>query len=162
MKSSHRSTRVGVTTPQPPTRSRWTLSTRVAFLLAVALVVARMMMSETLRTPGDPFPGQDRAPLSPGPATGLILDLLAWLPALLVLARHTFDGNYALRWSWASVMALMLGVWAFISIAWSADRFAAVVCSFHWLSAMILLWSASQLVTSWVRLRIVAGAALVY
>lgn len=158
MKSSHRSTRVGVTTSESRTQIGWSLLTRLAFLLAVALVVARMMMSETLRTPGDPFPGQDRVPLSPGAATGLILDLLAWLPALLVLARRTFDSSYVLRWSWACVPALLLGVWAFISIAWSADRFAAVVSSFHWLSAMILLWSASQLVTSWVRLRIVAGA----
>ncbi len=158
MKRSQRSTRGRVASPEPQTAAYGSLLTRFAFLLAVALVVGRMMMSETLRAPGDPFPGQDRAPLSPGPATGLILDLLAWVPALLVLARRLFDRTFTLRWSWACIPALLLGLWAIISVAWSADRFAAIVSSFHWLSAMILLWSASQLVTSWRRLRLVAGA----
>jgi hypothetical protein len=51
----------------------------------------------------------------------------------------------------------MLGLWAVASMAWSANRFSAIVGAFHLLSAMNLLWSTAQIVRSWVQLRCVAG-----
>ncbi len=152
-----RTTRPAREAAAPPAGNGWEILARTAFVLCLALVAARMMMSESLRTPGDAFPGQDPTPLSPGPATGLILDLLCWLPALLLLARRTVDRSYAFLRSWAWLPMLLLGGWAAASAAWSADRFAARITSFHWLSAAILFWAATQLVTSWKRLRLVAG-----
>jgi O-antigen ligase len=140
--------------------SPWVWLTRVAFVLAVALVISRMLMLEILRNPVDPSPGLEAAPLGPGPATGLALDLLCTLPALLVLLRRVVDRRFALRCSWAATCFLLLGIWAVFSTLWAADRFLAIVSSLHWLSAMVLLWSAMQLVDSSLRLRLVGGACL--
>ena len=62
-----------------------------AFVLAAALVLARSTMLETLRNPLDIQPGAEPVPRGPGPGTGLILDLLCCVPALLVLARRAFN-----------------------------------------------------------------------
>lgn len=146
---------------QLPTQdSPWVWLTRAAFVLAVALVIARMLMLEILRNPVEASPGLEAAPLGPGPATGLVLDLLCVLPALLVLARRVIDRRFVLRWSWAASFMLLLGVWAVLSTLWAADRFIAIVSSLHWLSAMVLFWSAMQLVDSPLRLRVVGGSCL--
>jgi hypothetical protein len=138
----------------------WHWLTRAAILLMLAVVIARLMMSESIRNPGQPVPGEQAAPLGPGAATGLVLDLIAMLPALLILARRAVDSEYRLRHSSAGIAFLLLGVWAVCSTLWSADRFAAIVSSMHWLSAMVVLWSAIQLVTTPLRLRLVAGTAI--
>jgi hypothetical protein len=140
--------------------SGWHWLTRGAFLLMLAGVVARLLMSEVIRNPSQPVPGEQATPLGPGPATGLVLDLFATLPALLVLARRSFDAKFQLRHSWAAVAFLLLGTWAVCSTLWSADKFAAIVSSMHWLAAMVLLWSAVQLVNTPLRLRIVAGVCI--
>ncbi len=146
--------------PAPRHATGWRWLTRAAFALTLALVVARLLSTEVLRNPGQPVPGEQAAPLGPGAATGLVLDLLGMMPALLVLARAAIDPTCRLRWSWAAAAMLALGLWAVASTLWSADRFAAIVSSMHWLGAMVLLWSTIHLVDSWLRVRIVGGVCL--
>ena len=132
--------------------------TSFAFGLAVAMVLARASMTEWLREPFEPYPGGEPAPRTGMPNLSLWLDLLCWVPALLVLFRRCFDRTYVLRFTIAHALLLAMAVLAVISTAWSADRFAAAVTGFHFLSAGVLCWSASQLVRSWLRLRFVAAA----
>src|SRR5687768_4026771 len=68
--------------------------TRVAFVLALGLVLARATMMEILRDPLDVTPGAPPVPRAPGPGASLVLDLLAWVPALLVLARGALDRTF--------------------------------------------------------------------
>ena len=138
----------------------WSWITPGAFLLTLALVITRMLLTEVLRNPSQAVPGEQAPPNGPGAATGLLLDLLAMLPAIMVLARASFDSTYRLRRSWAATALLLLGVWAVASTLWSADRFLAIVSSMHWLSAMVLIWSTLQLVDSWLRLHFVGGVCL--
>ena len=134
--------------------------TRAAFGLSLALVLARATMLEALRDPLDVAPGTQPVPRGAGPGTSLVLDLLAWVPALLVLARGTIDRTFRLQLSWGHGLLGALALLAVVSTAWADDKFAALVSGFHWLSAAVFLWSASQLVRSWSRLRLVAGACL--
>jgi O-antigen ligase len=138
----------------------WGWITRGAFLLTLVMVITRMLLTEVIRNPSQAVAGEQGPPNGPGAATGLLLDLLAMLPAILVLARAALDSTYRLRCSWASIALLLLGFWAVASTLWSADRFTAIVSSMHWLSAMVLIWSTLQLVDSWLRLRFVAGVCL--
>ena len=138
-----------------PGRGLWL--TRAAFVLAASLVVARATMLETLRNPLDVYPGSEPVPRGPGAATGVVLDLLGCVPALLVLVRRAVDLTYLLRFAWSLVPMALLALWAVASVAWAGDRFAAAVASFHWLAASVLLWSVAQLVRHWLRLRLVAA-----
>ena len=140
-----------------PERATWL--TQAAFVLTLALVIARATMLETVRTESLGAPGTAGAPVGPGPAAGLVLDLLCCLPALCVLARRVVDRNYILRLSWSHLLLALLASWTLASVAWSADKFAAAVSAAHWAAALVLLWSTSQLVQSWLRLRVLAGVA---
>jgi O-antigen ligase len=131
--------------------------TRAAFVLALGLVLARATMLEMLRDPFDAAPGAQPAPVPPGPGSSLVLDLIAWIPALLVLARAAFDRSYVVRFAWTHLLLMALAIWAVLSTAWASDKFDALVSGFHFLSAAVFLWAATQLVRSWKRLRIVAG-----
>src|SRR5207344_3139349 len=88
------------------------------------------------------------------------------IPALLVLCRRAFDKTYFIRFAWSFVPLLLIGVWAMLSAVWAADKFAAIVGGFTWLSAGVLLWAMAQLVRSWLRLRAVlatcTGVLLVF
>lgn len=132
--------------------------TRAAFGMSLAVVLARATMLEVLRDPLDVAAGAQAAPRGPGPAAGLVLDLLAWAPALLVLARGAIDRSFRVRLSWAGGLMLLLGAWTVLSTTWADDKFAALVSGFHFLSAAVFVWSASHLVRSWRRPRLVAGA----
>lgn len=141
--------------------SAWTAwLTRVAFVVAAGLVLARVTMLETLRDPFDVQPGSEATPSGPGAGAGLLLDLLACVPALLVLARRAFDRTYALRSAWSFVPLALLGVWTVASTVWAGDRFAAAVAGTHWLCAGVFLWSAAQLVRDWTQLRLVAAVGV--
>jgi hypothetical protein len=144
------------TPTQPPERTVVWL-TRLAFALSAALVLARATMLETLRNPLDVFPGNDLDPRGPGAATGVVLDLLGCLPALLVLLRRSFDPTYRLRFTWSLLPLAGLALWTVSSVLWSGDRFAAAVAGFHWLAGSVLLWSTAQLVRDWKHLRLVAA-----
>ena len=129
-----------------------------AFVLAAALVLARSMMLETLRNPLEVQPGAEPVPRGPGAGTGLVLDLLCCVPALLVLLWRALDRNCVLRFAWSFVPMALLAVWTVASTAWAGDKFAAAVSGTHWLGACVLLWSMAQLVSDWTRLRLVAAA----
>src|SRR4051812_26825494 len=131
--------------------------TYAALVLAAGVVLARAMMLETLRNPLDVNPGAEAIPRGPGAGTGLLLDLLCWLPALLVLARRALDRSYAIRFSWSFVPMAMLALWTVVSTAWAGDKFAAAVSGTHWLSACVLLWGVAQVVRGWVEFRLVAA-----
>lgn len=133
--------------------------TQVAFLWALVVVCARAMMLESLRDPFDPLPGGEAAPRIIGPASSLLLDLLCCAPALLVLGRRLIDPTYVIRWSWSHLAMGALAAWMALSVAWAGDKFAALVQAASFISALVLLWSATQLVRSWGRLRLVAAAA---
>lgn len=137
-----------------------TVMTGAAFGLTLAVVIARAMLSETLREPFDVTPGGFEAPRGPGPTTTLVFDALCCLPALLVLARRAFDEEYRVRWGWSHLAAALLAGWAAVSALWSSDRFTTIVAAANFIAAAALIWSTAQLVRSWRRLRIVAGVSL--
>jgi O-antigen ligase len=123
-------------------------------------VLARVTMLETLREALEVTPGADPVPRGPGPGTSLVLDLLAWVPALLVLTRGAVDSTFHVRFTLSHGLMFALAGLAVLSPLWAADKFAAVVSAFHWLSAVVFLWAASQFVRSSRRLRVVAGACV--
>lgn len=136
-------------------RAAWL--TRLAFGLSAALVLARATMLETLRNPLDVFPNSAEVPRGPGAGTGLVLDLLACAPAVLVLFRRVVDPSFPIRFAGSFVPMALLAAWAAASVAWAGDRFAAAVSSFHWLAASVLLWATAQSVRDWAHLRLVAA-----
>jgi O-antigen ligase len=89
-----------------------------------------------------------------------VLDLLAWVPALLVLARGAVDRTFRVRVTWAHGLLGALALLAVLSPFWAGDKFAAAVSGFHLVSAAVFLWGASQLVRSARRLRLVAGVCV--
>lgn len=150
--------------PSPPAtpayRDRFAWLTRLAFLLAVAVVCARAMMSEAIRDIAVPQPGFEAAPRIAGPATSLFLDLLLCIPALLVLLRRVLDNQYILRFAPSHVLMGALALWTLASIAWATDRFATLVASINFAAALALLWAMTQLVRSPLRMRLVTAAVV--
>ncbi|HSZ57336.1 MAG TPA: O-antigen ligase family protein [Tepidisphaeraceae bacterium] len=140
-----------------PAEGPWHRLTQLAFLIAIVLVIVRATMSEAVRDELLPVPGTTAAPATPGAASGLFLDLLFCLPAMLVLVRRLVDGGYSLRFAWSHVAMLLLGAWTLLSASWASDKFIAIVNAAHWTTALVLLWAASQVVDSWLRLRLLGG-----
>jgi len=139
-----------------PVESPWRFITRVAFGLLLVLVVVRATISESVNTDFQGV-GAVAAPATPGPATGLLLDLLFCLPAMLVLVRRLVDLSYSIRCDRSHQIMFGLGVWTLLSVFWASDKFLAAVSAAHWVAGLVLLWSASQLVVTWMRMRILAG-----
>ena len=137
-----------------------TMLTWAAFVLTLAICLARAMMSETLREPFEVIVGGSSAPRGPGPATTLLLDALGCVPALLVLIRRVVDRDYILRWHPSHRLLALLATWSAFSFAWSTDRFATAIAAANTIAMAALLWSTTQLVRSWLRVRIVAGLCL--
>ncbi len=133
--------------------------TQLAFGLALSLVAARCMLLETIRDPFEIRVNSTAIPSGPGADTSLIFDLLCCLPAILVLLRRSLDKTYTLRWNWSLVLILPLAFWMSASVRWADDKFADVISTANFLSALALLWAMSQIVRSWMRLRIVAAVA---
>jgi tetratricopeptide (TPR) repeat protein len=143
--------------PLAPIEGPWRGLTRAAFVLAIVLVIVRATMSEIIRDEVLPVPGTTAAPAVPGPATGLFLDLLFCGPAMLVLTRRAVDAGYVLRFAWSHIAMLLLACWTLLSVLWASDRFIAIVTAAHWVAALVLLWAMSQIIHSWLRLRLLAG-----
>ncbi len=99
------------------------------------------------------------APRTAGPGTSLALDLLCAIPAILVLIRRVIDPTYVIRWSWSLVAMGALALWMLLSVMWAGNKFVALVGAMNFVTAMVIIWSAAQLVRSWGRLRVVAGLA---
>ena len=62
--------------PLAPLKSPWRFLTTAALALMLALVVIRVTISESARSDFSAFPNTVAAPATPGPTTGLVLDLL--------------------------------------------------------------------------------------
>jgi len=133
--------------------------TQAAFGLGLALVAGRCMLLETIRDPFEIRVGSTAIPHGPGADTSLIFDLLCCLPAILVLVRRCLDKTYTLRWNWSLVLIVPLAFWMAASVKWADDKFADVISTANFLAAIALLWAMSQIVRSWMRLRIVAAIA---
>ena len=146
--------------PDVVSSSPWRRLTQIAFILSLALAAARMLMDESIRTLADPLAGGVAAPSSPGPSVSLVLDLLFCIPALLVLGRGAFDDNYPLLFSWTYLPMGLLAILAALSPLWAADKFASVVSASHLVCGLAFLWSSSQLIRSWLSLRLTAGACI--
>ena len=138
----------------------WAWVTRVALVLAVAVAVARLLTPDVVRDAAAVAPGSAPAGRDPAAGTGIALDLVAAVPALLVLARRAFDRDYRLAVRRSHWLLLALVVWMAASADWASDRYAAVVSAATFASAASLLWAASQLVRSWAAFRVVTGVAL--
>ena len=117
-------------------------------------------MSESIRAAQDPLAGGVAAPVMPGPASGLVLDLLLVFPALLVLGRRAFDDEYHLIFNGSFVPMGLLAILAALSPLWAADKFAAAVSAAHLFVALVLLWSTAQLIRTWLGLKLIAGVCL--
>ncbi len=140
--------------------SRWLPTlTSGAFVIALAVTIARAITSDFIRNPFDAVPGGDATPHNGFPDTTIWLDLLAMLPAVLVLLRRGLDRTYILRFSAGHACIFGFAVLAFISTLWAADPFVAAIGGFHVMAAAALCWAGSQLVRSWLRLRILAATA---
>jgi O-antigen ligase len=131
--------------------------TRIALGIAIALVVARATMTQMLRDPFEVQPGTSPAPRGMGAAGSVVLDLLMCLPAILVLVRSAVDRGYMITFTRVHLLAFALAAWIVMSTFWASDRFAAAVESTHWAAAIVLLWSASQLVNTWTRMRLIGA-----
>jgi hypothetical protein len=132
--------------------------TALAFFMGMALVIARATTLETLRESYPVGLGVALPPRTLGPAGSLVLDMLSCVPAMLVLLRRVLDRSYVLRSTISHALLGALALWAVVSTAWAADKFAAGVTAAHFFSAGVLLWAMTQLVRSWLRLRWVAAA----
>src|SRR5438128_1486596 len=141
-------------------RRPWENASTAAFIVSLALVLCRALMGDSIRAVLDPLEGSIATPSAPGPGTSIALDLLCCLPALILLCRAALDRTFTLNRSLLYWPMLALGGWAVLSVWWAPDKFAALVSASHFVAAMIFLWSASQLVRSWIQMRLVAGLAL--
>lgn len=140
-----------------PAQGPWHRLTQLAFIIGIVLVIVRATMSEVVRDEILAVPGTAGAPATPGPTTGLLLDLLFCLPAMFVLARRLLDSDFSLRFGWSHVVMFLLAAWTLLSVSWAGDKFIAIVNASHWVAALVLLWSMSQVVDSWLRLRLLGG-----
>ena len=129
--------------------------TQIAFVLAMGLVVARATTGDFSKDRSEPM--MSAAPRAGGPAVAIGLDLLCCLPAILVLARRVSDREYVLRWSWSIAAMGLLAMMGVASTLWASNKFWALLAGFHLLAALAMLWAGSQLVRSWLRLRMVGA-----
>ena len=133
----------------------------VALALALAVVIGRATVLETLRDAFRAPPGADAIPLSEaGPAGSLVLDLISFLPALLLLFRRAIWGGPRLIVRWPQLLLGAFALTAITSILWADDKFAALVNSLNLAAAAALFFTASQVVRDGRTLRQVAGVML--
>lgn len=139
---------------------------QIALVLALAVVVARATVLELVRDPFEVVPGQVYAPVGTGPCVTLFLNLLALVPALLVLSRRALLGDRPLSGAWAPLLLAALGVLATASAYWASDKFPSLITGSTLVAAGALCWAIAQTVRSWGRFRLVtallAGMLLVY
>lgn len=128
-----------------------------AFALAAGIVLARCMTNEIIREPFDITPGADVLPRGAGAIACVVLNLLSFIPPLLVLMRTWLDPTARLIRSWSHLTFAALALWAMGSTAWSSDPFLTAITSGGLLAGTMLGWTMAQTVHSWSRLRIFAG-----
>ena len=133
------------------------LYTQLAFILTLALIIARAIMTENARDSVDAVIKGLTAPRTISAGGILFLDALCTVPAILVLMRRVCDRTYVIRWTWSCLLIGLLAIWAMCSIAWSTDKFLTLISAANTFASATLIWSTAQLVRSWLRLRIIAG-----
>jgi tetratricopeptide (TPR) repeat protein len=133
--------------------------TLIALMVALAVVIARSTVIEGAREEIHLTAQVHSAPRGTGAAAGVVLDLIACLPALLALAARAARPGEVNRSSPACAIAALLAVWVGASCFWADDQFSAVVHACHLIAALSLLWAAAQCVTTPGRLRLVAAVA---
>jgi O-antigen ligase len=129
---------------------RWAWLTTLAVVLLLGFVLARAMMFEVDRDAGATVRGA-------GPITSLGMDLLCCVPALLVGLRRVVDRGYRLQLNWSQAIMGVLAVWMAASVLWAGDKFIAAASASHFIAGLVVLWSATQLIRSWLRVRLVVG-----
>ena len=129
--------------------------TQSAFLLAAALVTARMTFLETSPVLAGNTLGETTR--QAGPASSVVLDWLCVAPAILIFARRTLDAAYVLRFSWPATLLAAIAALGWCSTLWAADRFAAIVLASHLTAAAALLFAGVQLIRDWGRFRLLAS-----
>jgi len=134
--------------------------TQVAFMVLLALMVARATMVELVRDPFQVSPGQAYTPLGTGPGATVVLNMLCLLPAALVLVRRVVSGEYAMGRSWGALVWVGMGLLAVGSGAWASDAFSAVVTGSTLVAAGAMAWAGAQLVRSWARFRVVLAVCV--
>jgi len=144
-------------------QTRWVWLTRLALLIALGLAAVRCIHLETLRDPIAPaldiagVAAASLPPESPGATIAIVLSWLGFVPMLLVLVRKSVDSTFRLSLQWWMLPAALLGTWAVASVAWSGDKFLALIGSLTFASGLSVLWAVSQCVRSWQGVRVVAG-----
>lgn len=146
-------------TASPP-MSNWTdWLTKIGLVVALVLVAVRITTLEVVRDTFDL--GTAGAGISaPAATTTLILDLLCWVPTLLILVRRAIDPRYTLRLHQSHGWMILLALWVATSGFWADDKFQAVINASTWCAAMSLGWAVCQLVRSWTRFRIVMALTI--
>ena len=142
--------------------SRWRPLSEAAFYLALIVALCRATLLQYLRDPSPVLPmepGSVVPPFPTGPAVSGWLDVLCLLSAMLVLARWTFDTSFKLRASLWTLPMVGLGGLAMASVFWANDAYAAWVGGSQWLAAAAVVFTLSQTVRDWVRLRLCLGFA---
>jgi O-antigen ligase len=140
--------------------SEWTdWLTKIALVVATVLVSVRITTLEVVRDTFDL--GSAGAGISaPAATTTLILDLLCWVPTLLILVRRAIDPRYTLRLHQSHLWMVLLALWVACSGFWADDKFQAVINISTWCAAMSLAWALCQLVRSWTRFRMVMALTI--
>ena len=133
--------------------------THIAFVIGLAIIIARLTTPDALRDPWGPTPEAAPTAAGPGAGTSLVFDLVALLPGVLVLIRSAIDREYVISRRWSYPILFALAILSVLSSVWASDRFLAVVSAAHFFSASCLLWAMSQLVRSAARFRIVSAVA---
>jgi O-antigen ligase len=133
--------------------------TKIALIVALVLVCVRITSLEVVRDTFDLGPAAGGA-TGPGATTTLLLDLLTWIPTLLILLRRAIDRRYTLRLHVSHLLMVLLAGWVAASCFWATDKFQAVINASTWCAAMSLGWAMCQLVRSWTRFRIVMSIAI--
>ncbi len=141
-----------------PLLAKWL--NRIALVLTLAILIARLTMLETLRDPSAVSPNTSIPPRAPGANTSVLLDWLSLLPAVLICLRAGLFSRLALVGSAAAVALAGVAAWAVLSTAWAGDKLAAVVGAFHLVSLATVFWTILQLTRDWLSLRLLAAVSV--
>ncbi len=140
-----------------PGTDGWERLSDFALILAIGLVICRCLMLEAVRDAFGVIPGQDVLLRSPNAAVTVILDLLSFLPALLVCVRGVWDRRFVVPMMSSAVLLAAIGVLATISALWSADRFTAAVSAGRFVPGATLAWAIAQCMRDWRTFRLICG-----
>lgn len=131
------------------------LLTRIAFGIALTMVGVRATI---LEAPRDLISaaGTPHAPLA---GTSLMLDLLSFVPVILIVVRRLVDPEFRIKKSPVHLVWMALAFFALLSTSWASDKYLTLVTAPQLISVGALSWSIMQCVRRWEHLRVVAAFA---